>query len=216
MPYASAVLPEIWRYSPDGRDAARHLVGGAEHLGRFAVVPARLQRQHVGLRDVGLAGELLPDEFLAGLDRPPVHPRQQAKREHVLGALAVLLRRTDRLDGPERQRRHRDGMHDVVGQFVGLQRVRYVAHLRQVALGELVGVRDHHSAARQVADVGLERRRVHGDENIGAVAGGQDVVVGDLNLEGRDPGQMCLRGRGSRRGSSAGSPGRFRKAPPRM
>ena len=102
--------------------------------------------------------------------------------------------RADRLDRPERQRGHRDGMHDVVGQLVGLQRIGDVAHLGQVALGELVGVGDHHPAARQVADVGLQRRRVHRDQDVGPVAGGQDVVVGDLNLEGRDPGQSACGG----------------------
>ena len=171
----------------------RDLVGGAERLGGLAVVPARLQRQHVGLGDVGLAGELLPDERLAGLDRPAVHPRQQAEREHVLGALAVLLGRADRLDRTEGQRGHRDGVHDVVGELVGLQRVGLVAHLGEVALGELVGVGDHQSAARQVADVGLQRGGVHRDEDVGTVAGGQDVVVGDLDLERRDAGQRALR-----------------------
>ena len=45
---------------------------------------------------------------------------------------------------------------------------------------------DHRAAAWQVADVGLQRRGVHGDEHVGPVAGGQDVVIGDVNLEGRN------------------------------
>lgn len=81
-------------------------------------------------------------------------------------------------------------MHHVVGQLVGLQRVGDVTHLGQVAFGELVGVRDHH-AARQVADIGLQRSGIHRDEDVGPVAGGQDVVVGDLNLERRDTGQSA-------------------------
>ncbi len=86
-------------------------------------------------------------------------------------------------DGPERQGGHRDGLHDVVGERVVLKRVGLVADLREVALGELVGVGDHQSAARQVGDVGLQRSGVHRDEDVGAVARGQDVVVGDLDLE---------------------------------
>ena len=124
-----------------------HLVGGAEGLGRLAVVPARLQRQHVGLGDLGLAGELLPDERLAVLEFAAVHPRQQTEGEHVLGALAVLLRRPDRFDRTESQRRHGDRLHDVVGEFVGLERVGLVADLGEVALGELVGVGDDQTAA---------------------------------------------------------------------
>ncbi len=73
-----------------------------------------------------------------------------------------------------------------------LQRVGLVADLGEVALGELVGVGDHQPAARQVVDVGLQRRRVHRDEDVGTVAGGQDVVVGDLDLERRDAGQRAL------------------------
>ncbi len=177
-----------------GQGRPGDLIGGAESLGGFAVIPPRLEGEHVGLGDVGLAGELLPDEGLAGLDRSPVHPRQQTQREHVLGPLTVFLGRADRLDGAERQRGHRDGMHHIIGQLVGLQRVCYVTHLRQVAFGEFVGIRDHHSAAGQVADVGLQRGRVHRDEHVRPVAGGQDVVVGDLNLEGRDSGQCACGG----------------------
>ena len=63
--------------------------------------------------------------------------------------------------------------------------LRGVADLRQVALGELVGVGDDVGAARQVAEVGLERGRVHRDEHVGRVAGGEDVVVGEVQLEAR-------------------------------
>jgi hypothetical protein len=160
-------------------------------LAKAAVVPAGLQRQHVGLGDVGLASELLADEGLAVLEFAAVHPRQKAEREHVLGALPVLLRGADRFDRAERQRRHRDGLNDVVGKLVGLERIGLVADLREVALGELVGVGDHQAAAGQVGDVGLQRCRVHRDEDIGTVACGQDVVVGDLDLERRDAGQSA-------------------------
>ena len=171
----------------------RHLVGGGERLGGLAVVPAGLQRQHVGLGDIGLAGELLADERLAVLELAAVHPGQQAEREHVLGALAVLLGGADRLDRAERQRGHRDGLHDVVGELVALQRVGLVADLGEVALGELVGVGDDQAAAGQIGDVGLQRCGVHRDEDVGAVARGQDVVVGNLDLERRDAGQRALR-----------------------
>ncbi|SHV15158.1 Uncharacterised protein [Mycobacteroides abscessus subsp. abscessus] len=75
-----------------------------------------------------------------------------------------------------------------------LQRIRLVADLGEVALGEFVGVGDHHAAARQVADVRLQRRRVHRHQHIGPVARGEDVVVGNLNLERGDTGQRALRG----------------------
>ena len=192
MPYASAVLPEICRYSPELQLGRRDLVGGAERLGGFPVVPARFQRQHVGLGDVGLAGELLADERLAVLEFAAVHPRQQPEGEHVLGALAVLLRSTDRLDRTQRQRRHRDGLHDVVGQLVVFERVGLVADLREVPFGEFVGVGDDQATAGQIGNVGLQRGGVHRDEDVGTVAGGEDVVVGDLDLERRNTGQGAL------------------------
>lgn len=176
-----------------GEFGRRHLVGGRERLGGLAVVPAGLQRQHVGLGDLGLAGELLTDEGLAGLELATVHPRQQPEREHVLGALAVLLAGADRFDRAERQGGHRDGVHDVVGQLVGLQRVGVVADLGEVALGELVGVGDDQATARQIRHIGLERGGVHRDEHVGPVACREDVVVGDLDLERRDTGQRALR-----------------------
>ena len=83
---------------------------------------------------------------------------------------------------------------DVVVEFVGLERVGDVTDLGQVALGELVGVRDHHSPAGKVTDIGFERSGIHRDENVGPVASGQDVVIGDLDLEGRHAGQRACRG----------------------
>ncbi len=169
-----------------------HLVGGAERFRRLAVVPARPQCQHVGLGDLGLAGELLADERLAVLEFAAVHPGQQPQGEHVLRPRSVLLRRADRLHGTQGQGRHRDGLHDVVGQLVGLERVGLIADLRQVSLGELVGVRDDQSATREVADVGLECSRIHRDENVGSVARSEDVEVRDLDLERRHSGQRAL------------------------
>ena len=68
-----------------------------------------------------------------------------------------------------------------------------VADLREVALGELVGVDDDRRATGDVAEVGLERGGVHRDEHVGGVAGGEHVVVGEVQLEARDAGQRALR-----------------------
>ena len=70
-----------------------------------------------------------------------------------------------------------------------LQRVGRVAHLRQVALGELVGVDDDVGPARQVGQVRLERRRVHRHQDVRRVTGGEDVGVGEVHLEAGDAGQ---------------------------
>ena len=69
-----------------------------------------------------------------------------------------------------------------------------VADLGEVAGGELVGVDDDRRAAGDVAEVGLEGRGVHRDEHVGGVTGGQDVVVGEVQLEARDAGEGALGG----------------------
>ena len=161
----------------------RDLVGGRERLGSLAVVPARPQRQYIGLGDVRLAAELLPDECFAHLGGTAVHPADQTQGEHVLRALTVLLGRSDRLHGAQGQRRHRHRVHDVVGKFPGFQRVGRIVDLGQVALGELIGVGDHRAAAGQILQVCFQRGRIHRDQDVRAVARGENVVVGDLNLE---------------------------------
>ena len=125
--------------------------------------------------------------------RPVVHPRQQAEREHVLGALLVLAGQgVERGEGLDGDRGQGDGV-DVPGlEAAVVERVGGVADLGEVALGELVGVGDDRRAAGQVAQVGLEGGRVHRDEHVGGVAGGEHVVVGEVQLEAGDAGQGAL------------------------
>ena len=75
-----------------------------------------------------------------------------------------------------------------------LERVARPADAGQGPLGEVVGVDDQRAALGQVAEVGLQGRRVHRDQDVGTVAGRQDVVVGEVQLEGRDAGQRALWG----------------------
>jgi hypothetical protein len=58
-----------------------------------------------------------------------------------------------------------------------------VAGLGEIAFFERVGIHDQDSRHLEVADVGLERRRVHRDENVGRVAGGEDVLGRKVHLE---------------------------------
>ena len=79
----------------------------------------------------------------------------------------VELRQRLHGDRGQRDRVHVPGLQRAV-----LERVRGVADLGEVALGELVGVDDDRRAAGQVAQVGLERGRVHRHEHVGRVARG--------------------------------------------
>lgn len=84
-------------------------------------------------------------------------------------------------------------MQHEIRQCLVRQRIGAVADLREGALGELVGVGDDGGAAREILQVGLERGGVHRDQHVGLIAGGEDVVIGDLDLERRDTGQRALR-----------------------
>ena len=52
---------------------------------------------------------------------------------------------------------------------------------------------DDGAAGRQVFDVGPQGGRVHRDEHVRSVAGREDLVVGDVDLEGGDAGEGARR-----------------------
>ena len=177
--------------------AGRHhggldLVADHERLGGLAEVPPGLERGEVGVADVGHLGEALGEERLRGLGRAPVHPGQQAEGEHVLGARGVLAGEAELLDGLDGHAGEVDGVEGVLGEGVAVEGVVRVARLGEVAGGEVVGVDDDRGALGQVAEVGAQRGGVHRDEDVGGVARGQDVVVGEVHLEGRDARQGPL------------------------
>ena len=108
----------------------------------------------------------------------------------------------------DRHRRQLHRVHLVAVERAVLDRVRLVARLLQVAVGERVGVDDQRAALRQVAEVRLQRRRVHRDEHVGPVARREDVVVGEVQLEAGDARAASRPARGSRPGSPGTSRGR--------
>jgi hypothetical protein len=174
--------------------AARHrggldLVGHRERLGCLAEVPPGPQRGQVGVAHLGLAGELLLEEAHGALDVAAVHPRQEPEGEHVLGAPGLLAAEAEVLDRLDGHAGEVEGVHVEGVERAVLERVRGVAHALEVALGEVGRVSDHGGAAGQLADVRLERGRVHRHEHVGRVAGRHDVVVGEVQLERRDTGQ---------------------------
>jgi len=89
------------------------------------------------------------------------------------------------LQGTDGQRRDRH-LHELQAvEAAVVQRVGVIGRLLQVALGERVAVDDQGAVGGQVGDVGLERRRVHRHQHIGSVPRGEDVVVGEVQLEPR-------------------------------
>ena len=170
------------------------LVLDGERLGRLAEVPPGLERREVGVADVGHLREALGQERRGRVGRAAVHPRQQAEREHVLGARGVLAGEAELLDRLDRHAGQVDGVHGVLGEGVAVERVVGVAGLGEVAGGEVVGVDDDRRALVEVTEVGAQGGRVHRDQHVGGVARGEDVVVGEVHLERRDARQRALGG----------------------
>ena len=74
-----------------------------------------------------------------------------------------------------------------------LERVPGVPRLLQVAIGEGVLVDDEDPAPRQILEVRLQRGRVHRDEDVRSVARGENVVIGEVELEARHARQRARR-----------------------
>ncbi len=161
----------------------RHLVLRREALGGLAERVPGLERARVGLCDLRPLGELLLDVGDRALGRARVEPGHQPEREHVLRALRLATRDADALERLLRQRRQRHSLDEVLVDRAVVQRIRRIARLLQVPIGERVGVDDQRSARCQVVQVRPQSGGVHGDEHVRGVAGREDVVVGEVDLE---------------------------------
>ena len=76
-----------------------------------------------------------------------------------------------------------------VGERVGL-----VLRLLQVLLVELLLVDDQDAVRPQIADVDLQRRRVHRHEHVEVVARREDLAAGEVQLEAGDAGERARGG----------------------
>ena len=113
-----------------------------------------------------------------------VEPRHQAEREEVLRALCLARRHAlDAFERLDRHRREPDRVDMEVRERAVVERIRHVARLLQIALVERVGVGDDRAALCEIAEIDLERGRIHRDEHARLVARREDVVVGKVNLE---------------------------------
>ncbi len=171
-----------------GFDGGRgDLVRLGEQLGGLAEVVSRLERGDVRVEDLLLAAELALEPAQRGLGRAVEHPRDQAQREHVLGAFGFFLAEPEVLGGAHRDRGHRHLVHLEALERAVLARIRRVPGLLDVALGERVLVQDEDAPALHRVKVRLQRRGVHGDQHVGVVTGCRDVRGSELDLERRHP-----------------------------
>ena len=168
-------------------------VVGVERLGRLAERVAGLERALVRLGDDRSRPELAVDPVDRRVHAPLVQPEHEAEREEVLGQVLLLAGHVEPVERALVERRDRHLEDRVRLERAVRQRVAGVGRLVQVLLGEGVLVDDERAARRQVADVRLERRRVHRDEDVGLVAGRVDVRRREADLEAGHAGQRAGR-----------------------
>ena len=166
---------------------------GVEDLGRLAERVAGLEGPLVRLGDDGSLPELVVDPADRPVGVPAVQPEHDPEGEEVLRQVLLLARHVEPVERPLVERRDRDLEERVLLERAVGQRVRRVAGLVEVLLGERVAVDDERAARRQVADVGLEGRRVHRDEHVRLVARRVDVARAETDLEAGDTGQRSGR-----------------------
>ena len=165
----------------------------SEDLRRLSVVVAGLEHLDVGVGDLGLLAKLFLDALNFAIDLAVVHPEHEAEREEVLAARDLLGRQ------PTVGERGRGQLGDVdLVQAVLLQRsvvdgVGGIAGHLHVLGSERAGVHDQRAFCAQIAQVGLQRGRVHRHQHIGLIARRVDLAAGEVELESRNSRQRAGR-----------------------
>ena len=65
--------------------------------------------------------------------------------------------------------------------------------LGQVGGRELVLIHDNNAAGLQVGEADLQGRRIHRDQDVRRIAGGANLVIGEIELEAANPSQRTRR-----------------------
>ena len=161
-----------------------NLIARADSLDGFGIVCAFLEDGQVRIANGRAVVKLLADPRLRGLKRTRVHPERKPQRKHVLRAIHLLLRQigiAERLAGERRERYLDDfvAIERVVVERVGVGPVCQL----QVAGRKGVGVHEHRAARPHPSQVHLERRRVHGHEQVHLIAGRVDIHRAKVQLE---------------------------------
>ena len=166
----------------------------AEQFGRVGIVVAGPQAGAVGGHRGRVAAELLHQPLQHRLQRAVVQPEAQSQAQKVLAPRGVLARQLHAADGLLVQPGHGHGDDAECRQFIALQRIGGVLGFRQIGRRELILVDHDDAAGLNLREADLQSRRVHGDQNVGRIAGRVNLVVGEIELETAHPPQKPGRG----------------------
>ncbi len=170
-----------------------HLEGVVELLRRDAVVVAGTERRQVCRGNRAISAELAGIPLFDRSERAGVHPGHQPQREEVLRPQhrPTLHPGTHQCLLGEFLHRSRQDMEP--GQGTILEWTGFVVRLGKVPLIERIPIDDDQRTRLEVVDIRLQRRRVHGDQAVGAIPRCEDVPVGDVHLERGDSGDRAGR-----------------------
>ncbi len=161
-----------------------HLVPRPDGVDGLPVVESLLENRQVGVPNRRLVAKLLPDPLLRRLHGPGVHPEGQPEGKHVLRPVDLLQRQVRVGQGLAGDLGEGHLLHLVVVQRAVRERVLVEVGLRQVLLLEGVDVDDDGAARPHAVEVHLERRRVHGDEQVHLLARRAHLFGAEVKLEG--------------------------------
>ena len=173
-----------------------HMIGIGHHLEVRGVVEAVFQNLLVGGDDLGvLLRELLLQIVEDVVERALEDEAGHAEGEHVLALVHRLLVHAALFQALLGE--GGDGGDDEVTVFHSKLRegvVGFETGLLHESLGERVGVHKDAGCTLAPFGVGLEGRRVHGDEHVAEVAGSVHVGASYVHLETGNAGYCAVRG----------------------
>ena len=139
------------------------------------------------------------------IHRAVVEPVAHAEREEILAAVHALGVEAQIFQRGARELGQLDGKEAIAVERMILQRVHGHLRLAQIRLAEVVEVDDQDAVGLQVGEIHFQRRGIHGDQRVDAVARRVDVVRGEMHLESADARKRA--GRGANFGREVGKRG---------
>jgi len=131
---------------------------------------------------------------LSSIGGAVIEPVAHAQCEEVLATVHGLGVETEMLQGRTSQalqfyREHPEFIQRMIFQGIGGK-----ASFAQIPFFEAVGVHDQNAVGLQVADIHLQRGRIHSDQHIDRVAGSMHFARREIQLKAADPGLGAGRG----------------------
>jgi hypothetical protein len=148
----------------------------------------------VGAHQLGLLAKFLFDPAQRRRHRAVVKPIAHAEREEVFATIHAFCVEAEIFQGGASQARQFNREEPIAIEGMVLERIRSHLRFAQVDFAEIVEIDDEDAVFLQVRQIHLQRRGVHCDQHIDAVAGRVNVGRREVDLETADTGKSARRG----------------------